>query len=81
MWGPGAPEDEEVWRSVVYNESAYELGRATVIDARGELPNGNWWRSVGRLGESAAYYDVNESTAHIFDQMLDGACLKSGSLP
>jgi hypothetical protein len=76
MWGFGTPMDREVWRSVTYEETSYESARIAIIDARGKLPNGNWWRSLGQFGESAAYYDVDENSAHILDQMLDGACLK-----
>lgn len=77
MWSFGMPRDEDVWRAVTYEEKSYELGRLTVIDARGKVRSGNFWRSLGKIGESASYSDVNAEAAQILDRVLDGACLKS----
>ena len=81
LWSFGLPFDQDVWRSVKYEEVTYEVGRLTMIDARGELPSGNRWRSLGKFGESASYSDIDQETAKILDKFLDGACLKGGSSP
>ena len=75
MWTFGIPSDRDVWQSVKYVETAYQVGRTTVLDARGQLPNGDRWRDLGKFGESASYSDVDESTARILDKFLDGACI------
>ena len=75
MWTFGIPSDRDVWQSVKYEETAYQVGRTTVLDARGQLPNGDRWRDLGKFGESASYSDVDESTARILDKFLDGACI------
>lgn len=76
-WSLGTPSDRDVWRSVKYEEVVYDVEGLTIIDARGQLPNGNRWRILGRFGESASYSDMGETIAKILDQFLDGACLKS----
>jgi len=77
LWSFGTPSDQDVWRSVKYEEATYDVQGQMIIDARGQLPNGNRWRSLGKFGESASYSNIDETTAKILDQFLDGACLKS----
>jgi hypothetical protein len=79
MWSFGLPRVQYVWRSVRYDEVTYDLGRRTVIDARGQLPDGLRWRSLGMFGESASYYDVDPVSAAVLDKFLDGACAKPTS--
>ena len=79
LWSFGTPRDRDVWRSVKYEESTFAVAGLTIIDAWGQLPNGNRWRNLGKFGESASYSDVDEATAKILDRFLDGACLKSAS--
>lgn len=69
----------DVWRSIKYEEIAYKFGKATIIDARGQVPNGQRWRYLGMLGESASYSDVDEATAKVLDSFLDGVCSRSHS--
>lgn len=76
LWGFGTPFEKDIWSSVRYDEATYDVAGVIIIDARGQLPNGSWWRSVGKFGESASYSDVDEATAKILDQLLDGACLE-----
>ncbi len=77
LWSFGTPSDRDVWGSAKYEEVTYDVGGLTVIDARGQLPNGNRWRYLGKFGESASYSGIDGATAKILDQFLDGACLKS----
>jgi hypothetical protein len=74
-WGSGLPTDENIWRSQKYDETIYAAGNEGILDARGEFANGNRWRSLGRLGETAVYSDVDEATARILDRFLNRACL------
>jgi len=74
-WSYGTPSDLDVWRSATYNETTFDLG--AIIDARGQFPNGKRWRYLGKFGESASYSEVDEATAKILDQFMDGACLKA----
>lgn len=77
LWSYGFPSDFDVWQSAEYEETAFEDGRILIVDARGRFPNGNRWRYLGKFGESADYSNVDEATAKILDQVLDGACVKS----
>ena len=79
LWSSGEPLDSDVWRSSNYEETTYEIGVYTIIDARGQFPDGTRWRNLGKLGESASYGNVDEETAKILDRFLDGACLKPGT--
>lgn len=81
MWSFGTPVDQDVWRSVKHDEVMYDFGGLTITDARGQLPNGNRWRYLGKFGESASYSDIDEATAKILDKFLDGACLTSTARP
>ena len=76
-WSYGLPLDRYVWRSIQYEETTFDAAGLPIIDARGQFPNGNRWRNLGRFGESASYSDIDEVTAKILDRFLDGACLKS----
>ena len=75
-WSWGIPNDSEVWQSVEYTEVEYDQGGFGIIDARGKFANGNRWRYLGMLGESASYSDVDPESAKILDQVLDGACFQ-----
>jgi hypothetical protein len=76
MWSFGIPIDQDVWRSVKYDEVTFAVGRLTIIDARGQFADATRWRELGKFGESASYSGVDEAIAKILDQFLDGACLK-----
>lgn len=76
-WSFGQPMDEYVWASVKYSESDYLLREGVwIIDARGQLEDGRFWRSLGQWGETVSYADVNESTAKQFDSFIDTVCLQ-----
>jgi hypothetical protein len=80
MWSFGTPSDQDVWRSINYDEITYDFEGLPIMDARGKLSNGRWWRYLGKFGESASYSDVDEMTAKILDKFLDGACSKAISI-
>jgi hypothetical protein len=76
MWSFGVPVDQDVWRSIKYEEITYDFGPFTVMDARGQFQNGDRWRYLGKFGESASYSGVDEGIAKTLDRFLDSACLK-----
>lgn len=78
-WSYGIPSSLDVWRSVRFEETAFSAGGYTITDARGQLANDRRWRYLGRFGESASYSDVDETTAKVLDEVLDGACLSAGA--
>jgi hypothetical protein len=51
-------------------------GEAEIIDGRGQLANGNYWRYVGTWGNSIRYHDVTKNAANYFDRILDSVCFK-----
>ena len=78
MWSLGIPVDQHVWRSnSSYEEVVFDADGLTIIDARGQSRDGKRWRSLSKFGETASYFDADEATAKILDQLLDGACLSS----
>ena len=79
MWGGGMPLEPDVWQSSQYQESTFRHGTVIITDARGQLKNGNRWRTLGTFGETASYSDVEPATADILDKFLDGACWKTES--
>lgn len=79
LWSFGPPVNQHVWASVKYEEVVYDVGGLAIIDARGEMPDGSRWRSLGKFGETATYEGMDEATAKILDQFLGSACLKPRS--
>ena len=80
LWSFGEPLDSDVWRSSNYEETVFEIGVYTIIDARGQFLDGTRWRNLGKFGESASYGKMDEETAKILDRFLDGACLKPAAV-
>jgi hypothetical protein len=76
LWSFGIPLDQDVWRSVAFEEIVFDDDGLTIIDTRGQFASGKRWRQLGKFAETAAYSDVDEATAKTLDRFLDGACLK-----
>jgi hypothetical protein len=81
MWGIGKPFDEDVWSSIEYSEKTYRYDSEFtdinfIVDARGKTKEGKYWRFVGKFGETAAYHDVDQESAALFDLVLDSVCIK-----
>jgi hypothetical protein len=74
-WSFGAPGNEEVWGSAEYEETTYDLQGVRLIDARGKMVDGKYWRYVGMPRESVSYDGLSAGEAAIFDQMLDKMCI------
>ena len=49
------PLDFQVWESVKYEEVTFAAGDRTIIDARGEVRDGNCWRNIGVNNERVWY--------------------------
>jgi hypothetical protein len=77
-WSYGVPEYEDVWDSVDYSEKTYVVAGTFIVDARGKSKTANFWRYLGRQGESASYSGVDEKSAAILDRVLDGICIRDG---
>jgi hypothetical protein len=76
MWSYGMPDTEKVWTSVQYKETVYNCAGIVVVDARGIDNAGKLWRFFGTLGESVDYQDLDATEAHLFDQLIDGVCIR-----
>jgi len=74
-WSSGMPSAMDVWQSVVFEETVFDAGGWSIIEARGQLADGRRWRHLGKFGETASYSHVDEATAKTLDQVMDGACL------
>jgi hypothetical protein len=48
------------------------FGGFVIIDAQGQDSNGKRWRHLGRLGEYAAYKNVDPQDAPILDALILG---------
>lgn len=75
MWGDGQPFDEDVWQSSYFEEVLYPAKLTSMVDARGQMPDGTRWRTVGLFGNSASYSGVPPQAAQILDRFLDTACI------
>lgn len=75
MWSLGIPYTGDVWESAEYSEKSFAIDDSEIIDARGKTMDGKLWRYLGRFGESASYYEVDERDAALADRFLDGACI------
>lgn len=64
----GGPSDSDVWGSTEYFEIMEPDG---VIDARGRVPDGRYWRSKTVFGAAAQYRDVDQETAEQLDCVMD----------
>lgn len=78
IYGPSATVGEipEGWEksSVEITRRLWVYGEQHGVDARGKLPNGNYWRYFGTVGESIENYDVSAEAAAYFDSMIDKVC-------
>jgi hypothetical protein len=77
IWGGGQPMDDDVWRSVQFEEVVYKTVKSDISDARGQFSDGKRWRNLGWFGESASYVGVDPETAKVFDRFLDSVCLRT----
>jgi len=75
LWSFGTPVNSYVWASMKYQEILFSHGRGTILEARGELKNGNRWRFLGKFGETVMYYDVEPESALVLDKFFDSACV------
>jgi hypothetical protein len=75
-WSFGIPEFEEVWGSAEYAEKTYISSGALIVDARGKTEAAKFWRFLGTIGESASYSEADQKSATLFDQVLDGVCIR-----
>ena len=75
LWGSGDPFDEDVWRSTYFEEVSHAGDLNSIIDARGQLPDGTRWRNLGAFGNSAFYHGVTPQVAERFDKFLDTVCM------
>jgi len=82
FWSRG-PYDSDVWKAEEYHETVYPFLDLWVRDARGRSPNGKYWRSLYTfqgLSEEASYRDADQTTAALFDRVIDGVCLRESEI-
>jgi hypothetical protein len=58
---------------VEYSEVMYSSG---LIDARGRMPDGTFWRERTAFGEATHYWGVDRETAELLNRLIDGDCHK-----
>jgi hypothetical protein len=74
LWGAGIPADRDVWVSETFNEDVFPMPEVWAADSRGRKKSGRYWRQIGIPMESAFYNDVDQKTAAVLDNILDGTC-------
>lgn len=72
------PTEADVWQSAKYELDTFAVGGRTILDERGELPNGTRWRTLAEGRERVWYADADADIARRLDQILDGGCLNPG---
>lgn len=82
IFGPTATSGKvsEKWLSVSSDivQRSWKFAENKGVDAKGKLANGNYWRYVGRGGESLEYYDVPKEAAEYFDGIIGNLCYQAG---
>jgi len=76
----GLPALGDVWQSVSYRETVYEVGGLVILDARGTSSSGSVWHFLGRDGEFAGYQGysgLDAKDASLLDAVLDGVCIRN----
>jgi len=75
IFGPMATSGEipKDWlaSSVEVTRRIWKRGEFQGVDAKGRLPNGNYWRYFGQVGEAIKYHDVPKDAATFFDRILE----------
>jgi hypothetical protein len=56
MWGAGLPLDPDVWRSVQYEETNWQVEDFAIVDARGQFANGSALENSGQVGRDRLVY-------------------------
>jgi hypothetical protein len=78
MWSGGLPFDQDVWSARRYSERSYVDPQGLAVnDARGQSPDGTYWRLLGHAFETAAYRNVAEQDTRLLNEVLDGACIEA----
>lgn len=80
-WGSGQPLDEDVWKSVTFEEQVFKVDGFRVLASRGEWAGGARWRAIGKLGETATYGNIDQEAAKTLDSFMDGACIADSRSP
>lgn len=62
--------------SVKVTQRTWKQGKVDVVDAKGMLGNGKYWRYFGQVGESIKYENVSAEAAAYFDSILDTICYR-----
>ena len=75
-WSSGVPENQLICSSTQFQEQVEDLpGRSPLVSARGIAADRTFWRYLGTFGESADYQNVDQATAALLDEVLDGVCI------
>lgn len=81
IFGPTATSGEvsEDWLSSSSDiiQRTWKSAEDKGVDVIGKLANGNYWRYVGRNGESFKYYDVPKDAAEYFDGIIGNLCYQA----
>lgn len=55
----------------------WKVGDIEVVDIKGTLADGRFWRFIGTFGEQAAYENVSKDASDYFDTVLTSICYLS----
>ena len=79
IFGPHATSGKvpDAWLSASseVSQKKWKFADLEGVDVKGKLPNGNYWRYLGMMGESIKYYDVAFDAAAYFDGVINGICV------
>jgi hypothetical protein len=73
----GGKVSSELLDTNIISQRIWKSEGIEMVDARGTLTNGHYWRFIGIFGEQVAYKNVPKDAADYFDRMLDTICYLS----
>src|SRR5205085_6971733 len=73
--GGRVPEDL-VSSSVKVTQRTWKRGEVKVMDTKGQLMNGNYWRYFGEGDNLIRYENVSAEAADYFDSIIDTVCFR-----
>lgn len=72
--GDGNVSRDVLSASLKYTRRTWAFENYKVLDTKGKLRNGRYWREFGRFGEVIVYRNAPAEAAAYFDSIIDTVC-------
>lgn len=72
--GDGKVSRDVLSASLKYTRRTWVFANYKVLDTKGKLKSGRYWREFGRFGEVIVYHNVPAEASAYFDNIIDTVC-------